>query len=67
MKTSLQITIPENLDNNEDSKRDIHGFNLHSNRKTQDLQSKLRAWGLCERVEGEGRGTEGSREKYTAQ
>ncbi len=28
-KTSLQITIPENLDNDEDPKRDIHGSNLH--------------------------------------
>ena len=27
--TSLQITIPENLDNNEDPKRDTHGSNLH--------------------------------------
>ena len=28
-KTSLQFTIPENLDNDEDPKRDIHGSNLH--------------------------------------
>ena len=28
-KTSLQTTIPENLDNHEDSKRDIHRSNLH--------------------------------------
>ena len=28
-KTSLQITIPENLDNNEDTKRDLHRSNLH--------------------------------------
>ena len=28
MKTSLQFTIPENLDNNEDPKRDKHGSNL---------------------------------------
>ena len=28
-KTSLQIIIPENLNNKEDSKRDIHGSNLH--------------------------------------
>ena len=28
-KTSLQFTIPENLDNNEDPKRDTHGSNLH--------------------------------------
>ena len=28
-KTSLQFTIPENLDNKEDPKRDIHGSNLH--------------------------------------
>ena len=28
-KTSLQFTIPENLDNKEDPKRDIHRSNLH--------------------------------------
>ena len=28
-KTILQVTIPENLDNYEDPKRDIHGSNLH--------------------------------------
>ena len=28
-KTSLQFIIPENLDSNEDPKRDIHGSNLH--------------------------------------
>ena len=28
-KTSLQFTTPENLDNKEDPKRDIHGFNLY--------------------------------------
>ena len=28
-KTSLQFTIPENLDNNEISQRDINGSNLH--------------------------------------
>ena len=28
-KTSPQITIPENLDNNEDPKRDIYESNLH--------------------------------------
>ena len=28
-KTSLQFTIPENLENNEDPKKDIHGSNLH--------------------------------------
>ena len=28
-KTSLQFTIPENLDNNENPKRDIHESNLH--------------------------------------
>ena len=27
-KTSLQTTVPENLDNKEDPKRDIHGSNL---------------------------------------
>ena len=28
-KISPQITIPENLDNNEDPQRDVHGSNLH--------------------------------------
>ena len=28
-KTSLQLPVPENLDNNEDPKRDIHTSNLH--------------------------------------
>ena len=28
-KTSLQLTVPENLDDKEDPKRDIHGANLH--------------------------------------
>ena len=28
-KTSLKFTTLENLDNNEDLKRDIHGSNLH--------------------------------------
>ena len=32
-KASLQITIPENLDNNEDSKRDKNGINLHGRKK----------------------------------
>ena len=32
-------------------------------RKRQDLLRKLEAWGSWERVEGEGRGKEGSREK----
>ena len=35
-------------------------------RKRQDLLSKLEAWGPWERVEGEGRGREWSREKYIA-
>ena len=29
-KTSPQITIPENIDSNEDPKRHIHGSNLHA-------------------------------------
>ena len=33
-------------------------------RKRQDFLSKLGAWGQWERVEGEGREQEGSREKY---
>ena len=28
-KNSIQITIPENLGNNEDPKRDIHGYNVY--------------------------------------
>ena len=28
-KVSLQTTIPENLDNNEDTKRDLYRSNLH--------------------------------------
>ena len=28
-KSSLQFTIPENLDNKENPKRDMHGSNLH--------------------------------------
>ena len=28
-KTRLQITTPKNLDNNDDTKRDLHRFNLH--------------------------------------
>ena len=28
-KASLQTTIPENLDNNADTKRDLHRSNLH--------------------------------------
>ena len=30
-KISLQTTIPQNLNNNEDTKRDIHRSNLHGN------------------------------------
>ena len=36
-------------------------------RKRQDLLSKVGAWGPWEKVEGEGRGKEGSREKCRAQ
>ena len=32
-KSSLQIIIPENLDKNEDPKRDIHGSNMHEKKK----------------------------------
>ena len=28
-KASLQTTIPENLDNNADTERDLHRYNLH--------------------------------------
>ena len=47
-KTSLQITIPENLHNNEDR---------------QDLQSKLQAWEPCCRVEEEGESQGGKHRK----
>ena len=53
-KTSSQITISENLDNNEDPKRDIDVIYMGS-RKRQDLLSKLGAWGPWERVEGKGK------------
>ena len=62
-KTSLQFTIPENLDNNDDHKRDIHGSNQLGSRKRQELLSKLGAWGPWERVEGEGRRKGGETEK----
>ena len=43
-KTSLQFTIPENLDNNEDPKRDIHGLIYMGSRKIQDLLGELGVW-----------------------
>ena len=61
---SLQSSIQGNLDNNEDSKRDIHGSNVHGEYKRQDPLSKLGAWGT---VKLEGRGKDGSEEKYIAQ
>ena len=39
-KTSLQITIPKNLDNNEYPKRDIYRIYMGSSKK-QDILSKL--------------------------
>ena len=48
-KTSLQITIPENLDNNEYSETYVDLIYMGS-RKRQDLLSKLGAWGSWERV-----------------
>ena len=36
-------------------------------RKRQDLLSKLAAWRAWKRIEGKGRGREGSREKCIAQ
>ena len=62
-KTSLQITIPENLDNSEDLKREISHLIYMGSRKMQDLLSKLGAWGPCKRVEEEENGRKGSREK----
>ena len=32
-KASLQTTIPENLDNNEDTRRDLYRSNLHGKQK----------------------------------
>ena len=61
-KISPQITIPENLDNNEDPKSDVHILIYMESRKRQDLLSKLGAWGPWERVKGEGREREGSTE-----
>ena len=57
-KACLQTTIPENLDNNEDTKRDLHDLIHMGNRKRQDLLSKLGAWGPWGRFEG-GRGETG--------
>ena len=34
-KTSLQTTIPENLDKNMDAKRDLHRYNLHGKQKVE--------------------------------
>ena len=52
-----KITIPENLDKNENPKKDIDLIYTGS-RKRQDLLSKLRAWGPWEKVEGERQGGE---------
>ena len=65
-KTSLQITTPENVDNNKDPKRDMDLVYMR-NRKRQDLLSKLREWGSWEKVEGERRIREKSREKCISQ
>ena len=67
-KTSRQITITENLDNNEDSKGETYMDLIYTgSRKRQDHLSKLGAWGPWERVEGEGKGREESIEKCRAQ
>ena len=66
-KISLQITIPENLNNNEDPKRGNIDLMYMGSRKRQDLVSKLGARGSWERAEGKGRGSEESREKWRAQ
>ena len=62
-KNSLQFTIPENLDNRETYMDLIY----IESRKRQDLLNKLGAWGPWERVEGEGREREVSREKCIVQ
>ena len=61
-KISSQITIPENLDNNKNPKRDINGLICMGSRKRQDHLSKLGAWGPWEKFEGEGKEEEGIRE-----
>ena len=63
-KISLQITIPENLDNNVNPKRETYMDLMYmSSRKRKDLLSKLRPWGPWERVSGDGRDRKGSRKK----
>ena len=44
-KTSLQIPIPENLNNNEDTKIRYMDLIYMGRKKRQDLLSKLGAWG----------------------
>ena len=64
-KNSLQFTIPGNLDNSEDPKETYMDLISMGSRKRQDLLSKLRAWGLWERIGRERRGREGGRKKIT--
>lgn len=64
MKINLQL--PENLENDEDPKRDIHGSNAHGMQGKIDLLSELGAWKTSEWVEGE-EIVGGSREKYISQ
>ena len=59
-KTSLQITITENLDNNEDPRRNINGSNLNGSKKRQDLLSKLGAWEPWVRIKGKGEEEKGA-------
>ena len=44
-KISLQITVPENLDKNEDSKRDMHRSNLHGKKKKTRSPEKIGSMG----------------------
>ena len=61
-KNSLQTTIPENLNNNEETKKTYIDLIYMESRKRQDLPNKLGAWGPWGRIEEEGRGKAGSRE-----
>ena len=54
-KTSPQITIPENLDNNETLRETYMDLIYMGSRKRKDLLSKLGAWGPWEKVEGKER------------
>ena len=52
-KASLQITIPETVDSNEDTIRETYIDLIYMrSRKRQDLLSKLGAWGPWGRIGG---------------